>query len=101
VSLVLSVDRRSFAPGVPGERKVLILSPDLNKAARVSLEVLDRYGRPLAGAGTSAASLTSAVQLSVQEDALIHGQTERRRVGDNGEVIDGRDDFIRRRPKRR
>jgi len=137
VSLVLSVDRRSFTPGVPGEGKVLILSLDLNKAARVTLEVLDQYGRPLAtilhnrrrnvgehhffwdgyddygravppgeyviqaAAGTPAANVTSAVHVTVQEDALIHGQAERRRVGEERDIIDGREDFIRRRPRRR
>jgi flagellar hook assembly protein FlgD len=136
VSLVLSVDRRSFTPGVPGEGKVLILSLDLNKAARATLEVLDQYGRPLATilhnrrrsagehhffwdgyddygrpipageyviqavAGTPAAHVTSAVQVTVQEDALVHGRVGRRRVGDSGEIIDGREDFIRRRPNR-
>jgi flagellar hook assembly protein FlgD len=137
VSLVLSVDRRSFAPGLPGEGKVLVLSLDLSKAARVTLEVLDPYGRPLATilhdrrrsageqhffwdgyddygrpvppgeyviqavAGTPAANVSSAVQVSVQEDALVHDRSGRRRVGDSGEIIDGRDDFIRRRPSRR
>ncbi len=136
VSLVLSVDRRSFTPGVPGEGKVLILSLDLSKPARTTLEVLDQYGRPLATilhnrrrsagehhffwdgyddygrpappgeyviqavAGTPAANVTSAVQVTIQEDALVHGRG-RRRVGDGGEIIDGRGDFIRRRPNRR
>jgi flagellar hook assembly protein FlgD len=136
VSLVLSVDRRSFTPGVPGEGKVLILSLDLSKPARTTLEVLDQYGRPLATilhnrrrsageqhffwdgyddygrpvppgeyviqavAGTPAAHVTSAVQVSVQEDALVHGRVGRR-VKDGNEIIDGRDDFIRRRPNRR
>jgi hypothetical protein len=137
VSLVLSVDRRSFTPGVPGEGKVLILSLDLSKAARVTLEVLDQYGRPLATilhnrrrsageqhffwdgyddygrpvfpgeyviqaiAGTPAANVTSAVQVTVQEDALVHGRVGRRRAGDGSEIIDGREDFVRRRPNRR
>lgn len=137
VSLVLSVDRRAFTPGVPGEGKVLILSLDLSKPARTSLEVLDQYSRPLATilhnrrrsagehhffwdgyddygrpvppgeyviqavAGTSAASVTSAVHVTVQEDALVHGRAGRRRAGETGEIIDGRDDFIRRRPNRR
>jgi flagellar hook assembly protein FlgD len=136
VSLVLSVDRRSFTPGVPGEGKVLILSLDLSKPARTTLEVLDQYGRPLATilhnrrrsageqhffwdgyddygrpvppgeyviqavAGTPAAHVTSAVQVSVQEDALVHGRVGRR-VKDGNEIIDGRDDFIRRRSNRR
>jgi flagellar hook assembly protein FlgD len=137
VSLVLSVDRRSFTPGVPGEGKVLILSLDLSKSSRATLEVLDQFGRPLATilhnrrrsagehhffwdgyddygraappgeyviqavAGTPGANVTSAVQVTVQEDTLIHGVTERRRVGNDGEIIDGRDDFVRRRPNRR
>jgi sulfur carrier protein ThiS len=137
VSLVLSVDRRSFTPGVPGEGKVLILSLDLSKASRTTLEVLDQFGRPLATilhnrrrsagehhffwdgyddygravppgdyviqavAGTSGANVTSAVQVTVQEDTLIHGRVEGRRAGDSGEIIDGREDFIRRRPRRR
>jgi flagellar hook assembly protein FlgD len=137
VSLILSVDRRAFAPGVPGEGKVLILSLDLSKAARVSLEVLDQHGRPMATilsnrrrsggehhffwdgyddygrpvspgeyviqamAGTPAANVTSAVQVTIQEDALVHGRVGRRRAGDSGEIINGRDDFIRRRPNRR
>ena len=136
VSLVLSVDRRSFTPGVPGEGKVLILSLELSKPAHTTLEVMDQYGRPLATilhrrrrsagehhffwdgyddygrpvppgeyviqavAGTPAAYVTSAVQVTVQEDALVHGRG-RRRVGEGGEIIDGRDDFIRRRPNRR
>lgn len=137
VSLVLSVDRRSFTPGVPGEGKVLILSLDLSKAARVTLEVLDQYGRPLATilhnrrrsageqhffwdgyddygrpvspgeyviqavAGTPAANVTSAVQVTVQEDALVHGRVGRRRASDGSEIIDGREDFVRRRSNRR
>ena len=137
VSLVLSVDRRTFTPGVPGEGKVLILSLDLNKSSRATLEVLDQFGRPLATilhnrrrsagehhffwdgyddygravppgeyviqavAGTPGANVTSAVQVTVQEDALVHGVTERRRIGHDGEIIDGRDDFVRRRPNRR
>ena len=137
MALVLSVDRRAFTPGLPGEGKVLILSLDLNKAARVTLEVLDQYGRPLATllhnrrrsageqhffwdgyddygrpvppgeyvvqalAGTPAANVSSAVQVTVQEDALIHGRVGRRQAGDSGEIIDGRDDFVRRRPSRR
>lgn len=136
VSLVLSVDRRSFTPGVPGEGKVLILSLDLSKASRVTLEVLDQFGRPLATilhnrrrsagehhffwdgyddygravppgeyiiqamAGTPGADVSSAVQVTVQEDALIHGRAVRR-AGETNEIIDGRDDFIRRRPRRR
>jgi hypothetical protein len=137
VSLVLSVDRRSFTPGVPGEGKVLILSLDLSKPARTTVEVLDQYGRPLATilhnrrrsageqhffwdgyddygrpvppgeyviqavAGTPAANVTGAVQVAVQEDTLVHGRVGRRRVSDNNEIIDGREDFIRRRPNRR
>jgi len=137
VSLVLSVDRRAFTPGVPGEGKVLILSLDVSKPARATLEVLDQYGRPLATilhnrrrsagehhffwdgyddygrpvppgeyviqavAGTPAASVTSAVHVTVQEDALVHGRAGRRRAGEVGEIIDGREDFIRRRPNRR
>jgi flagellar hook assembly protein FlgD len=137
VSLVLSVDRRSFTPGVPGEGKVLILSLDLSKASRTTLEVLDQFGRPLATilhnrrrsagehhffwdgyddygravppgeyvvqamAGTPGASVTSAVHVTVQEDALIHGRVEGRQAGDSGDIIDGREDFVRRRPNRR
>jgi flagellar hook assembly protein FlgD len=137
VSLVLSVDRRSFTPGVPGEGKVLILSLDLSKASRTTLEVLDQFGRPLATilhnrrrsagehhffwdgyddygravppgeyviqamAGTAGASVTSAVHVTVQEDALIHGRVEGRQAGDSGDIIDGRGDFVRRRPNRR
>jgi len=137
VSLVLSVDRRSFTPGVPGEGKVLILSLELSKASRTTLEVLDQFGRPLATilhnrrrsagehhffwdgyddygravppgeyviqamAGTPGANVTSAVYVTVQEDTLIHGRVEQRHTGDSGEIIDGREDFIRRRPRRR
>ncbi len=137
VSLVLSVDRRSFTPGVPGEGKALVLSLDLSKASRVTLEVLDQFGHPLATiqhnrrrsagehhffwdgyddygkvvppgeyviqavAGTPGANVTSAVQVTVQEDTLIHGRVERRHTGDSGEIIDGRDEFVRRRPRRR
>ncbi|UCC87515.1 MAG: hypothetical protein JSV81_22090 [Anaerolineales bacterium] len=137
VSLVLSVDRRSFTPGVPGEGKVLILSLDLSKPARTTLEVLDHYGRPLATilhnrrrsageqhffwdgyddygrpvppgeyviqavAGTPAANVTSAVHVTVQEDALVHDRVGRRRVSDGRDIIDGREDFVRRRPNRR
>ncbi|GAB4535618.1 MAG: hypothetical protein Kow0063_20090 [Anaerolineae bacterium] len=137
VSLVLSVDRRSFTPGVPGEGKVLIVSLDLSKASRVTLEVLDQFGHPLATilhnrrrsagehhffwdgyddygravppgeyviqavAGAPGAQVTSAVQVTVQEDALIHARPARRRVGETGEIIDGREDFVRRRPNRR
>ncbi len=138
VSLELSVDRQAFTPGLPEEGKVLILAVDLNKAARVTLEVLDQYGRPLATvlhdrrrsagqhhffwdgyddygrpvppgdyviqalASSPAAAVTSAVHVSIQEDALIHGRgvTGQRRAGEGGEIIDGRDDFIRRRPRR-
>lgn len=137
VSLVLSVDRRAFTPGVPGEGKVLTLSLDLSKPARTTLEVLDQYGRPLATilhnrrrsagehlffwdgyddhgrplppddyviqavAGTPAANVTSAVQVTIQEDALVHGRVVQRRASDGSEIIDGRGDFIRRRPRRR
>lgn len=137
VSLVLSVDRRAFTPGVPGEGKALILSLNLSKPARTTLEVLDQYGRPLATivhnrrrsagehlffwdgyddygrpvspgeyviqavAGTPVANVTSAVHVTVQEDALVHGRVAGRRVGNGGEIIDGREDFVRRRPNRR
>jgi flagellar hook assembly protein FlgD len=122
---------------VPGEGKVLILSLDLSKASRTTLEVLDQFGRPLATilhnrrrsagehhffwdgyddygravppgeyvvqamAGTPGASVTSAVHVTVQEDALIHGRVEGRQAGDSGDIIDGREDFVRRRPNRR
>jgi flagellar hook assembly protein FlgD len=137
VSLVLSVDRRSFSPGVPGEGKALVLYLELSKSARVSLEVLDQYGKPLATilrnrrrsagqqhffwdgyddygrpappgeyviqavAGTPAAQVSSAVRVNVQEDVLVHGVAGRRRAGEGTEIIDGREDFIRRRPQRR
>jgi hypothetical protein len=137
VSLVLSVDRRSFTPGLPEEGRVLVLSLHLSKSARVTVEVLDQYGRRLstilhsrrrsageqhffwdgyddygrpvppgeyviqAVAGTPAAEVSSAVQVTVHEDALVHGRAGRRRAGDAGEIIDGREDFIRRRPTRR
>ncbi len=137
VSLVLSVDRRSFTPGLPEEGRVLVLSLHLSKSARVTVEVLDQYGRRLstilhsrrrsageqhffwdgyddygrpvppgeyviqAVAGTPAANVSSAVQVTVHEDALVHGRAGRRRAGDAGEIIDGREDFIRRRPTRR
>jgi hypothetical protein len=136
VSLVLSVDRRSFTPGLPEEGKVLVLSLELSRPARVTLEVLDQYGRPLvtlvpnrrrsageqhffwdgyddygrpvppgeyviqAVAGTPTANVSSAVHVTVQEDTLVHGRAGRRRVGES-EIIDGREDFIRRRPARR
>ena len=116
---------------------MLILSLDLSKSSRATLEVLDQFGRPLATilhnrrrsagehhffwdgyddygravppgeyviqavAGTPGANVSSAVHVTVQQDTLIHGVTERRRIGNEGEIIDGRDDFIRRRPNRR
>ncbi len=46
--MVLSVDRHAFTPGLPEEGKVVILSVDLGKPARTTLEVLDQFGRPLA-----------------------------------------------------
>jgi flagellar hook assembly protein FlgD len=73
VGLVLSVDRRAFSPGLPGEGKVLILSLDLNKSARVTLEVLDQYGRPLA--------------------TLLHNR--RRSAGEQHFFWDGYDDYGR------
>jgi len=137
VSLELSVDRQAFTPGLPEEGKVLILAVDLSKAARITLEVLDQYGRPLATvlhdrrrsagqhhffwdgyddygrpvppgdyviqalASTPAAAVTSAVHVAIQEDVLVHGRVAgQRRAGESGEIIDGRDDFIRRRPRR-
>ncbi len=47
VALVLSVDQSNFAPGLPGENKVMELALDLNKPARISLEVLDKSGYPI------------------------------------------------------
>ncbi len=44
VSLFLSVDQNTFRPGLPGEDRVLELAMDLNKPARVTLEVLDANG---------------------------------------------------------
>ncbi len=44
VSLYLSVDQNAFTPGLPGEDRVLELALDLNKPARVTLEVLDQDG---------------------------------------------------------
>jgi len=46
--------------------------------------------------------VTSAVHVAIQEDALVHGRAGvgQRRAGESGEIIDGRDDFIRRRPRR-
>jgi hypothetical protein len=38
--------------------------------------------------------------VTIQEDALVHGRVGRQRTGEGGEIIDGRDDFIRRRPRR-
>ncbi len=48
VSLALSVEQNTFVPGRPDEEKVLAISLDLSKNARVSLEVLDQQGYPRA-----------------------------------------------------
>jgi hypothetical protein len=48
VSLMLSVDQPTFAPGMPGEEKALAIALDLSKTANVSLEVLDQRGFPVA-----------------------------------------------------
>ncbi len=48
VSLVLSVDRDSFDAGTPGAGKTLMLQLDLNRQARVTLEVLDSQMRAVA-----------------------------------------------------
>lgn len=45
VSLFLSVDQTAFTPGLPGEDRVLELALDLNKPARVTLEVLNQDGQ--------------------------------------------------------
>ena len=54
----------------------------------------DDYGRAVppgeyviqAVAGTAGASVTSAVHVTVQEDALIHGRVEGRQAGDSGDA---------------
>lgn len=48
VSLALSTDQNSFRPGLPEEGKVLILSLNLSKSSRTTIEVLDEFNRPLA-----------------------------------------------------
>lgn len=112
VSLALSVNQHTFTPGLPGEDKLLELSLDLNKPARITLEVLDSagyaqatllrdrrrtarvhmfhwdgyddHGRPVrpgeytiqATAGSPPIRVTSAVQVTIQEDAYVHRQFE-------------------------
>ncbi|MBN1147995.1 MAG: hypothetical protein JXA78_12125 [Anaerolineales bacterium] len=44
VSLMLSVEQSTFTPGFPGENRVLELLLELNKPARVTLEVIDQSG---------------------------------------------------------
>ncbi len=48
VSLSLSVDKQTFTPGLPGEGKVMLIWLDMNRSSRVTLEVLDANGHPLA-----------------------------------------------------
>jgi flagellar hook assembly protein FlgD len=48
VTLSLSVDRQTFAPGEPGEGKMLVMAVDLSRPARTSVEVLDGLERPVA-----------------------------------------------------
>ncbi|MFQ5617281.1 MAG: FlgD immunoglobulin-like domain containing protein, partial [Anaerolineales bacterium] len=48
VSMMLSVDQQRFAPGLPGEGKIMLLWLDLDRTTRVSLEVLDQRGYPRA-----------------------------------------------------
>jgi len=48
ISLSLSVDQRTFRPGLPGEGKLLLIWMDMNRTTRVTLEVLDRNGYPVA-----------------------------------------------------
>ena len=38
VAMLLSVDQNAFTPGIPGEDKLLTLSLDLSRSARVTLE---------------------------------------------------------------
>ena len=129
VSLILAVSQNTFTPGLPGENKLLELSLDLNKPARVSLEVLDAsgnilatllrnrrrlgrvhmfhwdgyddYGRPVrpgeytiqATAGSPPIRVTSAVQISIQQDAYVHRQLEQQPVLRGRRNLDGQDDF--------
>ncbi len=48
VSLLLSVDRDSLEAGTPGSGRTLMLQLDLNRQARVTLEVLDSRGYAVA-----------------------------------------------------
>lgn len=48
VSLYLSVDQTAFTPGLPGEDRMLELALDLNKPAKITLEVLDEDGNLMA-----------------------------------------------------
>ena len=48
VAMNVSLDRHAFAPGLPGEGKVLMIWLDINRDTRVSLDVLDQNGYPVA-----------------------------------------------------
>jgi hypothetical protein len=48
VTLSLSVDRQTFAPGEPGEGKMLVMAVDLSRSARTTIEVMDNMERPVA-----------------------------------------------------
>ena len=48
VSMSISVDQPTFVPGLPGEGKVMMIWLDLNQTTRVTLEVMDVNGYPVA-----------------------------------------------------
>ncbi len=48
VAMTISVDPQTFSPGLPGEGKVMLIWLDINRDTRISLEVLDQHGYPMA-----------------------------------------------------
>lgn len=48
VSLMLYSDSENFTPGLPDEGQQLTLTLDLSKSARTTVEVLNRFNRPVA-----------------------------------------------------
>jgi flagellar hook assembly protein FlgD len=48
VTMNVSVDRHDFSPGLPGEGKAMMIWLDVNRDTRISLDVLDQNGYPVA-----------------------------------------------------
>jgi len=48
ISLLLTADTETFTPGLPGEGQMVTLRLNTSKSARVSVQVMNQFGQPVA-----------------------------------------------------